>query len=196
MSTKESLAIDAKNGDQQALSDLIVMMGPALKNIAASVLPERYADQDEAYSEALSRIPKYLEKWNPKRSSFGHFCETCARNRMLSTKKTLNNKRGLALEELPLEKIPLHKEDETSDFEDYRGRSEIIDDAIATIHTLSPSQRMIVLAVVNGVPVSDIANELGVSEKDARQRIKAAVKYISFSLREKYPELQEIENGL
>lgn len=188
MSNKNQLAILAKAGDEQALSELLPLMYETARFLASKLIQGRDADQDECVADAVSRTPEILKKWNPKKSKFSSFSEVCMRNFMINTLRVLRRHDWVPIETVaeylvdPIDNTPL----EMDDLSEMTKLSEV---ATSVLHTMSPSQKHMVLMILRGDRIDSIAQEYGISEKEAKGRLRSAIDYMLFEARLKHPEL-------
>lgn len=185
-SNKEELAVKAKRHDVDAFNSLYGILFKLAMQKAMRLARGNEADAEELVSDAMSRLPIFLDKWVPSKSTFATFFETCAKNAMINSIKKLKEKHTVSLdniEELVATEVP-----EEFNLSDLIGESTTGDIAVNAIKSLSPSQREIVELVIQGKTIKDIAYQLETDESDIKARLKAIVNYISFELRVNDPE--------
>lgn len=188
MSNKNQLALLAKAGDEQALNELLPMMYETARFIASRLIQGREADQDECVADAVSRTAEILKKWNPKKSKFSSFSEVCMRNFMIDSLRIIRRHDWVPLDKVaeflvdPIDDTPL-------EMDDLSEMTKLSEFATSVLHTMSPSQKHMVLMILRGDRIESIAQEYGISEKEAKGRLRSAIDYILFEARLKYPEL-------
>lgn len=196
MSNKNKLALLAKAGDKDALEALIPLMYTTAKIIAAKIVQGRRADQEEMVADSVSRIQEILDKWNPKMSKFASFSEVCIRNYQINTLRKLQRWEDMSIDELADDLLAPEDKPEI-ELQDLEGLTVLGDSAVSTLSTMSPSQRNVVLMVLRGKSISQIASEYGIRDIEAKARIRNAVEYILFEARIKHPELvTQLENAI
>jgi len=187
MSKKEELAIKARNGDQESLNEVIEVVRKKATIMAMSLAPGRTADQDELVADSISRTTEILAKWNPDKSKFTSFSEMCIKNYQVNTLVRLSRNNQVPIHTVSEDELAIEADDGI-DFDDLEGSSEVADAALATIHTMSPSQKKIILMVMQGKSIQEIANEYGIRHIEAKARLRAAVNYIMFEIKLKHPD--------
>ncbi|WP_033543665.1 RNA polymerase sigma-I factor [Planococcus sp. CAU13] len=126
-SNAEMLAIQAQNGDERAMEDLLLAYSPFMKKTAGQVCKRFISDHDEEYSIALSAFHEAVKGFNQEKStSFLTFAHMVIRRRVIDF---------------------IRKEVQRNDFaHDFHGLSEEDDfrsgiDSRASVHSYSEQQQ-------------------------------------------------------
>jgi RNA polymerase sigma-70 factor (ECF subfamily) len=84
----DDLAVHARSGDQDALSDLLAATWPMALGVCHRLLPHHH-DAEEAAQDALLSVSTRLDSWDPQRGPFEPWARTVAANAARSTYRRL-----------------------------------------------------------------------------------------------------------
>ena len=100
----------AKEGDTEALSQLILRYLPAMRQLAARC-SQNQADRDDYIQEGLIGLVYAVQSYNTARNaSFKTYCMMCARSKIQNQVARQHNNKHLALQNyLPLEELDFSK---------------------------------------------------------------------------------------
>ncbi|MAT51118.1 MAG: hypothetical protein CMK32_08040 [Porticoccaceae bacterium] len=189
MSRTDELAKLAKEGNQEAFTDLVEILQRRLETLAAKIVPHNPSLQEDLYADAVFSLPRSVDKWNESKGKFATFAMTVARREMylhLRVKKRQGE--HISMSTIEENSLPFRNDPEDMDIEDFRSGTDACDVAIEAARSLSPSQQQLINLVLQGASLPSIAVELGISEEEAKLRLKAAANYISFEVGSKCPD--------
>lgn len=188
MSRIEDLVERVKQGDNDAMVEIIEYLRKGLEINAAKISPHSRAFAEELMANAIGALHKTIPKWNPSRGSFSTFIMTCSKREMLNTlRKERRHGSPLSLSEVGESRILQDEKPTDIEIEDMIGKGKAVDAAVEAASKLSPSQRNLIKMVINKTPIADIADTLGISEDEAVRRMKVAAEYLAFEVQQKLP---------
>lgn len=178
-----------RGGCPHAEGDILTQMLPIVERIAMKYRFGNSFDSDDLISDGMLAVMRAIREDTGKNSaSFKTFASVCARNAMISRlrKKSVRAEGGVDFwDMIPDEKKSIEPPDNIDDLAEF---SEVASIAAQAAKDLPEEQQQVILLLTQGVLPDDIADRLGFTPAELKERLNRVVAFLSFEIQMEAPE--------
>ena len=166
-----ALLFRAKNGNSEALHELITRYTPLVEKLSRSILGVPEEEREDLVQEGLIGLHKAILFYNPSVSSFSTFAYLCVRRNMLSALKAINRRIDtVSFDALDYEAVSPAPEPEEAAID--RENCEVWLRRFEEV--LSEYESRVLALILSGKEPADAAQLLEKSEKSVRNALTRA----------------------
>ena len=176
------LLSEVRAGSESAFARLLSLYEPLLRKQVARFFAGEARESEDAYQEACLALHRAALRYEARQYiTFGLFAGVCIENRLRTLYKS--GRRGTSVASVGEEVLPLDEDLLSTDFVDPIEERERLEELLRIINAaLSPYERKVFALYIQEIPIRDIAETLGRSEKSVRN----AVTRLLAKLRDKF----------